>query len=600
MATGAIATLGVSVVARTKKFKKGMKSAQWAVRRFGSSVRRAARSVVRFGATLTGVAVGGGFAAMTTSAAASIDALAKVATKLGAMTERLGGLHLVALQSGVAIRTFNMGLQRMTRRIAEAAKGTGEAREAIVELGLDAKSLAKMLPGKQLMAIADAMGQVASQSDRVRLGFKLFDSEGVALINTLRGGSTAMMGTIRAAKALGVTFSEEDAARVEAMNDAFTRFGQAVRGVAQKIAIAAAPQLRRFANILTGLVLTVRATDFSISESTIKWAKFGLKLGVAATAVVSTLWAFRKIKTAILAASVAMRAFTTSVIMLASTNPATLFANIASLAVGAGVALSVWNTAHSRLKDAQEIIDSLEGTGSLIGGMTDFMDEFVKGMHDAGAAANEAAQAAANAANEAAAAELRMANATMKMQSRAQAITLGVRTPREIFGAAFSEVADLMLKGLVTVETFDRRVVELGKNLRDALGIKLTAGLEQAAEWMERIRTPAEVARDSLKEIQELYKAGAFAKLGGADAMIKAMSHALKEFAGVADMAGQSIAIPQRATSGLMSTQMAGGVAGARALAKAESIQSSQMSEMRKQTGYLKTIATRATGGMAP
>jgi hypothetical protein len=103
-------------------------------------------------------------------------------TRLGASVEGLQHLKFAAEQSNVAFGQVTIGLQRMTRRVAEAAKGTGEAQQAIKDLGLDAKALASLLPDEQFAMVAKALQQVTNQSDRVRLAFKLFDSEGVGLI----------------------------------------------------------------------------------------------------------------------------------------------------------------------------------------------------------------------------------------------------------------------------------------------------------------------------------------------------------------------------------------------------------------------------------
>jgi hypothetical protein len=39
--------------------------------------------------------------------------------------------------------------------------------------------------------VADAFASIEDPAERVRLAFKLFDSEGIALVNLLRGGSDA-------------------------------------------------------------------------------------------------------------------------------------------------------------------------------------------------------------------------------------------------------------------------------------------------------------------------------------------------------------------------------------------------------------------------
>jgi len=124
----------------------------------------------------------------TAQQAAAGDAAAKFAYRLGLTVEGLSELDYIAKRGNVSVRTMGIAMQRMTRRVAEAAQGLGEARDAIRELGIDAAAITSMSPDKQFYEIARALQDVTRQSDRVRLAFKLFDSEGVSVIQTLKGG----------------------------------------------------------------------------------------------------------------------------------------------------------------------------------------------------------------------------------------------------------------------------------------------------------------------------------------------------------------------------------------------------------------------------
>jgi len=132
-----------------------------------------------------------GLSKLTSESMKSLDALGKTSDKLGIATEKLASLHVQAELAGVSSNTLDTALQRMTRRLSEAAKGGGPAADAIKELGLNSQKLARMKPDEALREIAAAMGNVKNQSDKVRLAFKLFDSEGVNLINMLKGGTAA-------------------------------------------------------------------------------------------------------------------------------------------------------------------------------------------------------------------------------------------------------------------------------------------------------------------------------------------------------------------------------------------------------------------------
>jgi len=260
-----IATLAVSLTARTSRFNRKMRGAKVSVHQFGEKVTHTARRVLGFGTALAAAATGGGLALLTKRAFESMDAVAKTSDKLGLATEELIGLRHAAKQSGVAVNTFDMGIQRMVRRVSEAAHGTGEAQDAIKELGLDAKQLGQLGTREQFYAIADAMQQVQKQSDRVRLSFKLFDSEGVALVNTLRGGSDALDEFQRDAERLGITFSRIDAGKIEAANDAIDRLRKVLGGAAQVLAVQLAP----FVKVLSDKIVQVAVDGNYMGESVV-------------------------------------------------------------------------------------------------------------------------------------------------------------------------------------------------------------------------------------------------------------------------------------------------------------------------------------------
>ena len=174
----------------------------------------------------------------------SIDKLAKSADKLGIATEKLGAYRLAAAETaGMVEGQFDVALQRMVRRTAEAAQGTGEAKNAIAELGLSAQQLGRMSPDRMFAAYADAFQKVESQSDRLRLAFKLFDSEGAGLVNTLRIGKAGLDEYEQSAKRLGVAVNRFDAAKIEAANDAYGRIRVVIDGLSNKIAIGLSPHV---------------------------------------------------------------------------------------------------------------------------------------------------------------------------------------------------------------------------------------------------------------------------------------------------------------------------------------------------------------------
>jgi|GEM_PF-3387566 len=178
------------------------------------------------------------------------DGIQKLSIRLGASTEALSEYNHVAQLTGVSFEQLTTSWQRQTRRIAEAANGAGEAKDAIHELGLSAVDLAQLRPEEQFEILADALSNVESESDRVRLAMKLWDSEGVALLQTVDGGSESLRKMRDEAHQLGLTLSREQVDQMAAANDAITRMSASGTALANTLAIHLGPTIESVTNWL--------------------------------------------------------------------------------------------------------------------------------------------------------------------------------------------------------------------------------------------------------------------------------------------------------------------------------------------------------------
>ena len=222
------------IISAVDKTKKGFGSV-------GRALGGLTKSLFSMRTALVGVAGVAGFGYLIKSSLSATDSLAKTASKIGTTTEALSALRYAADITGVATTTMDMALQRFTRRTAEAAKGTGEAKGAIRELGINAQQLNNMPLDQRMLVLADAFSNVQNESDRLRLAFKLFDSEGAALVNTLSLGREGLAELLGEAKALGVVMSSDAAQGVEDASDALTRLKAITKGLKDQFVAALAP-----------------------------------------------------------------------------------------------------------------------------------------------------------------------------------------------------------------------------------------------------------------------------------------------------------------------------------------------------------------------
>lgn len=254
----------------SKQYAAALKKEKAALDKVNMTAKDTSKSFGGLGASVKSTALG--FVAIGTAQRAfallreemdRIDEIAKTSRFLGIATDQLIGLRHAAEQTaGVSGGQLSIALQRMTRRISEAAAGAGEAQAAIKELGLDAVALNRMDAAEAFKAIADSMQDVEAESDRVRLAFKLFDSEGARLALTLQGGSESLNAYVKAAQDLGMTFTDEEAANIEAANDAIDDLNKSIKALATTFATDLAPELKQATEMLK-TIATLRGADRS-------------------------------------------------------------------------------------------------------------------------------------------------------------------------------------------------------------------------------------------------------------------------------------------------------------------------------------------------
>src|ERR687892_1662742 len=189
-----LVSVGQSGEQSLKRIESAGERASGGMKGLGRQAELLRTGIRTLGGALIGAATVGGLAALVDRSISAADAIGKTADKIGVGVEALQELRFAAKASGVEQQTLDMALQRFTRRVAEAANGTGEAKDALAHMGIALRDQSGNLRRSEdlLRDVANAFARIEDPAERVRLAFKLFDSEGVALVNLLRGGSGAL------------------------------------------------------------------------------------------------------------------------------------------------------------------------------------------------------------------------------------------------------------------------------------------------------------------------------------------------------------------------------------------------------------------------
>lgn len=149
------------------------------------------------------------------------DAIAKTADKLGISTDALQEYRFAAERSGVESNALDVGIQRFTRRLGEAASGTGVLNGILEEYNIQVRDAEGNTRSTEdvLKDYADAIKNADDEQQQLLLAFKAFDTEGAALVNMLRNGSQGLGELQQSARDAGVVMDEQLIRKAEIMND---------------------------------------------------------------------------------------------------------------------------------------------------------------------------------------------------------------------------------------------------------------------------------------------------------------------------------------------------------------------------------------------
>lgn len=203
------------IIAGKDRVSKTLKKITGSLKKWGVGALKITGGLVAgFGAVT--VALG----AMFTKLASQIDEQAKMAAALGIQNEALGAMRDAAGYAGISVASLDTALRKMSQGVGDAANGTGEARDALEALGLDATKLQNMKPEEVFTAIITELDKIPNGIKKTTMAMDIFGRSGASMSNlTIKGLKQAQAD----ADTLGLKLSTSQAAGVESANDAWAR-----------------------------------------------------------------------------------------------------------------------------------------------------------------------------------------------------------------------------------------------------------------------------------------------------------------------------------------------------------------------------------------
>ena len=200
------------------------------VRAFSRAARAMVGQLVSMRAVVGALSGSAGLGLLVKRQTAYGASLVETAERLGLTVRQLQLLRRAFESEGVPINAIDIGLQRFTRRLADAAKGNKTLQDTFRRLNVSVTDSQGRLRSNYdvLLDVADGLKAVEDQQERVRLAFTLFDSEGVRFVNALQRGGQAFDDLVESFAQLGL-LTRTEVGTLKALNQSFTDIGNSLQ-----------------------------------------------------------------------------------------------------------------------------------------------------------------------------------------------------------------------------------------------------------------------------------------------------------------------------------------------------------------------------------
>jgi hypothetical protein len=294
-----------------------MEAANRRMAAFSRRVRVVAAAAVA-AATAAGVA-------MIRSGLQTVDAQAKLAASLDTTVESIQVLERAGDLAGVSMGQVEQATVQLTRRLSQAAGGTGPAVKALDQLRLSAAELQALPLDQRIALIQDRLSEFVPEASRAAVASQIFGDR--ASVMFTRIDTATLRQATEDVRDFGAVVSDQDAAQIERTNDAISRLGLIWRGLSNQLAVAAAPALEAVADAMASVSRTTGPLGQAIRGLFDNLGRLASIAGAFATFMAGRWVA------GLVAAAVSVRGLATALVFLRG---ALIRTGIGALIVGAG------------------------------------------------------------------------------------------------------------------------------------------------------------------------------------------------------------------------------------------------------------------------
>lgn len=202
-------------------------------------------------------------------AAAFADNINTLAKQTGLGTKELQEFTYMSSIIDVSVETMSGSMAKLTRNMANAQKGTGDAKKAFEALGITVTNTDGSLRSNQDVfqeAIA-ALGKMENETQRDAYAMQIFGRSAQDLNPLIEAGADTIAELTKEAHNMGYVMDQETLDNLNEVQDSFDRFGTVLDGAKRNLVSALGPGLVDILSPLIGVLAdipnAIKEGDFS-------------------------------------------------------------------------------------------------------------------------------------------------------------------------------------------------------------------------------------------------------------------------------------------------------------------------------------------------
>jgi hypothetical protein len=219
-------------------------------------------SLAAFRTVLSAVAAGGLTLFVRSMAGVGAE-IADTAEQLGISTGKLQAYRAGAALAGVSTQELTDALRFFGKELGDRTNDVTPFREALARLGLRFEDIKKAGFEKSLELVSDRLSRVADVTERNNIAFELFSRTGIRAINFLASGSEAWARFADEAQRAGLILSKDTLAAAQRADDEFDKLGIALKVAGVNIATGFLPALTATRELMTDASFQAGLKSFS-------------------------------------------------------------------------------------------------------------------------------------------------------------------------------------------------------------------------------------------------------------------------------------------------------------------------------------------------